>query len=104
MAGIVKGYGARIAPAALGHGVSVLVMVRLARQSPADIKEFVSAVERLPEITECLLVTGNLDCILRIGARDVADLRDFVLAKLKSIPCVSETTTLLILDTVKVVD
>lgn len=79
-------------------------MVRLARQSPADIKEFVSAVERLPEITECLLVTGNLDCILRIGARDVADLRDFVLAKLKSIPCVSETTTLLILDTVKVVD
>jgi Lrp/AsnC family leucine-responsive transcriptional regulator len=47
------------------------------------------------------LVTGNLDYVLKVRARDVEALKEFVLTKLKAIPCVSETTTMLILETVK---
>ena len=85
----------------MGQGVSVMVNVRLSCQSPADIEEFMSAVHRLPEITECLLVTGNLDYVLKVQTRDVEALRDFVLKELKAIPSVSETSTMLILDSVK---
>lgn len=99
--GVITGYGARINRAAMGQGVSVMVNVRLSRQSPADIEQFCAAVLALPEITECLLVTGNLDYILKVRAADVEALRDFVLTQLKNIPCVSETSTMLILDTVK---
>ncbi|WP_299356885.1 Lrp/AsnC family transcriptional regulator [uncultured Shimia sp.] len=99
--GVITGYGARIDPDVLGHGVSVMVNIRLSRQSPSDIKEFLAAVHSLPEITECLLVTGNLDYILKIRTRDVDALKEFVLSKLKNVPCVSETTTMLILETVK---
>jgi Lrp/AsnC family transcriptional regulator, leucine-responsive regulatory protein len=99
--GVITGYGARINPAALGLGVSVIVTVRLARQTPNDISEFLKAVRQQPEITECLLVTGNLDYVLRLRVRDVEALRDFILAKLKSIPCVSETSTMLILEASK---
>lgn len=99
--GFISGYGARIDPAALGHGISVMVNVRLSQQSPADIKAFLAAVHSLPEITECLLVTGNLDYVLKVRARDVEALKKFVLTKLKAIPSVSETTTMLILETVK---
>ncbi len=99
--GIIAGYSARIDPGVLGHGVSVMVNVRLSRQSPSDIKEFLAAVHSLPEITECLFVTGNLDYILKVKTRDVDELKDFVLSKLKNVPCVSETTTMLILETVK---
>ena len=99
--GVITGYGARINAAASGQGVSVIVQVRLSQQTPADIEAFMSAVHRLPEITECLLVTGNLDYVLKVQTRDVEALRDFVLKELKAIPCVSETWTMLILDVAK---
>jgi Lrp/AsnC family transcriptional regulator, leucine-responsive regulatory protein len=103
-AGVITGYGARINPAALGLGVSVIVTVRLARQTPKDISEFLEAVHRQTEITECLLVTGNLDYVLRLRIRDVEALRDFILTKLKSIPCVAETSTMLILEASKSIE
>lgn len=99
--GVITGYGARINPSAMGQGVSVMVNVRLSRQTPADIEEFMSAIHRLPEITECLLVTGNLDYVLKVQTKDVEALRDFVLKELKAIPSVSETSTMLILDVAK---
>lgn len=99
--GIIDGYGARINAAAIGQGVSVLVNVRLSRQAPSDIDAFMAAIHRLPEITECLLVTGNVDYVLKVQTKDTAALRDFVLKELKTIPSVSETSTTLILDVVK---
>jgi Lrp/AsnC family transcriptional regulator, leucine-responsive regulatory protein len=100
-AGVIIGYGARINPVALGLGVSVIVTVRLAKQTPADIAEFLAVVHRQPEITECLLVTGNLDYVLRLRVRDVEALRDFILSKIKNISCVAETSTMLVLDASK---
>lgn len=99
--GVIMGYGARINSAAIGQGVSVMIQVRLSQQSPDDIDEFMSAVHRLPEITECLLVAGNLDYVLKVQTEDVESLRDFVLKELKTIPSVSETSTMLILDVAK---
>ncbi len=99
--GVILGYGARISPSALGKSVSVMVQVRLSQQTPRDIDAFMSAVHRMPEITECLLVTGDLDYVLKVQTKDVEALRDFVLKELKAIPCVSETSTMLILDVAK---
>ncbi|MDB9809963.1 Lrp/AsnC family transcriptional regulator [Planktomarina temperata] len=102
--GVITGYGARVNQSALGIGVSVMVSVRLSEQGPSDIEEFLATIHRLPEISECLLVAGNIDYVLKVRAVDVEALKDFVLEKLKTIPCVSETTTMLILETVKSTD
>lgn len=67
-AGVITGYAAQI-DRALGLNVCVLVSVRLARHGPGSTREFLSAVARHPEITECLLVTGNLDYAAHLGAR-----------------------------------
>jgi Lrp/AsnC family transcriptional regulator, leucine-responsive regulatory protein len=101
---VISGYGARINHAILGFGVSAVVTIRLGRQSPADINTFLLAVRSNSEITECLLVTGSLDYVLRIQVRDVEALKTFILTKLKTIECVSETTTMLILETPKSID
>ncbi|WP_353333169.1 Lrp/AsnC family transcriptional regulator [Phaeobacter sp. NW0010-22] len=72
----------------------------MSRQGPLDIEEFLTAIRNLPDLTECLLVARNLGYILQFSATDVEALKDFVLTKLKTIPCASETT-MLILETVK---
>ena len=96
-AGVITGYAAQIDRRALGLNVCVLVSVRLARHGPEGTEQFLSAVARHPEITECLLVTGNLDYMLRIWVRDIEALGVFIRDVLQSIPAVAETTTMVIL-------
>lgn len=99
--GVIAGYAAKINQAALDQGIDVLINLRLTPQTPDVIETFIAAIDKLPEIKECLLVTGNLDYVLKVRTSDVEALRDFVLTELKSIPGVSETSTMLILDRVK---
>ncbi len=96
--GVIRGYAARLDEDALGWRVNALVTVRLASRGPEDVEAFVAAVKKRSEITECLLVAGNLDYVLRVRVRDVDGLRAFILDGLKTIPCVAETSTMLILD------
>lgn len=99
--GIITGYGAKVDLSSQKEGITVQVSIRLSGQKPDDIDAFTEAVNRIPEITECLLVTGNVDYLLTVQTDSVEGLRDFVLSKLKNIPCVSETTTMLILGSIK---
>ena len=99
--GVITGYAAKVDAAALGLGVSVLVNIRLSRHSTAEHQEFRAAVERQPEITECMLIAGNIDYVLRVRVRDVEALREFIVNNLNRLPYVAETTTMLILERVK---
>jgi Lrp/AsnC family leucine-responsive transcriptional regulator len=96
--GVITGYAACVDTAALGWSVEALVTVRLASQGADDIQAFLCAVRRRPEITECLLVAGNIDYVLKVRVRDVEGLRSFILEGLKTVPCVAETSTMMILD------
>lgn len=98
-AGVIEGYAAKISPAALGFGICVMVSVKLAKQSPDAAEQFMTAIRDQPEITECLLVTGNVDYLLRVWVKDIEALRTFISEALQAIPCVAETSTMVILDT-----
>lgn len=99
--GVIEGYTALISPASLGLGICVVVSVRLAKQTPDAASQFLGAIQGRAEITECLLVTGNVDYLLRVWVKDIAALRDFITAALQSIPCVAETSTMVILEATK---
>ncbi len=71
--------------------------VRLARHSPEGTRQFLYAVARHPEITECLLVIGNIDDMLRVQRADIDALALFLRDVLQAIPSVIETTTMVIL-------
>lgn len=98
---VIEGYTARINHAALGLNICVMVTIRLARHGPETAGQFLQAIQGRPEITECLLVTGNIDYLLRVWVRDVEALRDFIKDALQSIPAVAETSTMVILDMTK---
>lgn len=96
--GVIQGYTARVHPAALGLNICVMVSIRLAKQSPDAVSEFLCAIAARPEITECLLVTGDIDYLLKVWVADIDALRHFIRDVLQSIPAVAETSTMVILN------
>jgi len=94
--GVIEGYTARINPGALGLGLCVIVSVRLAKQGPEGHSQFLNAIRGRSEVTECLLVTGTIDYLLRAWVRDIDALRVFITEVLQSIPTVAETSTMLV--------
>lgn len=69
--GVIMGYGARIDPARLGYGLTVLIR---ARPSPGEMDNMVEAIRSTPQIIGCERVSGD-DCfVARAHVRDVAEM------------------------------
>jgi len=100
-AGVIEGYTAVISPAAVDLGVSVFITVRLEAQSKTAVQAFVDAVRTVDEITDCHLVAGAFDYMLRVRLPHVDALRAFVVETLVLLPNVASTATHLILEETK---
>jgi len=57
----------------LGLGVTVIVAVRAARHSDEWLQAFADGVAALPEVVEFYRMSGEIDYLLKIVARDIAD-------------------------------
>lgn len=73
--GVIVGYGARIDPARLGYGLTVLIR---ARPLPGEMKGMVEAIRETPQIVTCERVSGD-DCfVARAHVRDVAEMETVI--------------------------
>jgi Lrp/AsnC family transcriptional regulator len=70
-AGVIRGRVALLDPAAVGLGLSVIVMIRTNRHDADWMAQFDRAVRALPEIVGAHRMTGDLDYILRVRVADV---------------------------------
>ncbi|WP_299736501.1 Lrp/AsnC family transcriptional regulator [uncultured Roseobacter sp.] len=69
--GIITGYGARIDPARLGYGLTILIR---ARPLPGEMGNMIEAIQETPQIVACDRVSGE-DCfVARAHVRDVAEM------------------------------
>lgn len=57
----------------LGLGVTVIVAVRTARHSEDWLQSFADGVARIPEVVEFYRMSGDIDYLLKVVARDIAD-------------------------------
>jgi Lrp/AsnC family leucine-responsive transcriptional regulator len=71
-AGIIGGYHARLDAQKLGLTLTALVYISMDRHTPERFSNFESKVRVLPEIQECLLITGqDADYQLKVVVRDM---------------------------------
>lgn len=76
VAGVIKGYHARIDPGALGYHVEALMTVSY----PAHLaKRMYRLAETTPEIVECLHVSGHASAVLRVVVRSTGQLEQLML-------------------------
>ena len=95
--GIVEGYYTNFDKEMLDYKITCFVSVTLTVRSKENITDFLTRIEKMPQITESYLVTGKYDYLLKVYAHDVADLQNFLLNEL-TLSNVSQAETLLILD------
>lgn len=57
----------------LGLGVTVIVAIRTAQHSDDWLQTFAEGVSRMPEVVEFYRMSGEIDYLLKIVARDIAD-------------------------------
>ncbi|MBN8649623.1 MAG: Lrp/AsnC family transcriptional regulator [Caulobacterales bacterium] len=91
--GIIKGYRCEIDGKKLGFSLNVFVSISLGAQTDKDLTGFEQKVRTTPEILECWLMTGESDYLLRIGARDIADLERIHREVLTKLPNVTRVNT-----------
>jgi Transcriptional regulators len=73
----------------LGLGLTAFIQVRLERQVQNSLENFTRAIDRIGQVMECYLMTGESDYMLRVVARDIEELEDIIVNKLSRIPGVS---------------
>ena len=81
--GVIRRISARLDPGAAGFPLQVYVSVTLARHEPRASKVFEDAVRALPQVIAADWVAGEIDAILLVVARDVAELQQ-VLTRLST--------------------
>jgi Lrp/AsnC family transcriptional regulator, leucine-responsive regulatory protein len=81
--GVIRVIAARVDPAAAGFPLHVYVAASLGRHDPRSTRAFDDQVRAMPQITAADNVAGEMDYLLTIVARDVAELQQ-VLARLSA--------------------
>jgi DNA-binding Lrp family transcriptional regulator len=99
--GVIQGYHARLAPAALGFDITVFALVSLKSQAEQDLRAFEDHVAGLPNVRECHMLNGEIDFILKIVAPDLQSFQRFLTSQLTPAPNVASVKTSLTIRTSK---
>ena len=89
-AGIITGYRAVADARALGLSLTALIHIAMDQHTPERFNHFETAVGEIPEIMECLLITGqDADYQLKVVVKDMDAYQELLLNRITRIKGVS---------------
>jgi len=100
-AGVIAGYHARLERDALGLGLTVFVGIKVERHRDEAAERFRDAVQAVPEIVSCHLVSGEADFLLQVVVPDLAAYERLLLRTLLKLPGVRDVRSNFAIQTVK---
>lgn len=99
--GKISSYAARLDRKAIGLELQMFIEIKLVSAQRHDIRAFETAIQVMPEVLECHLISGEFDYLIRVAARNTESYEELYRERLSMIPSVSQMKTLLSLSTVK---
>jgi len=91
--GILKGYTAIVDQQAWGLPITVFVRIKLERHSDETVNAFEVAINNMPEVMDCWLMTGRWDYLLHALAADLPAYEAFVREKLQRLKGIAAIDT-----------
>jgi len=96
-AGYIQGYHADLDAKLLGFEVTGFAFVGLSSQHDNDLKQFEEHVRSWPAVRDCYMLSGEVDFILKIVARDLSSFQNFVTEVLTAEKNVASVKTALVI-------
>ena len=97
----ILGYSARVDPARLGTKYVAFVQVTLSDTKTRALNAFNSAVRKIKEVEQCHMIAGGFDYLLKVRTVDMESYRAILGEKLSSLPYVIQTSTFVVMESVK---
>ncbi|GER12705.1 Lrp/AsnC family transcriptional regulator [Variovorax boronicumulans] len=99
--GLISGYAARLNARHIGLGVIAFIHVTMARGHVDELPKFQDLIADMRQILECYSVTGDFDYVLKVVARDLEALSQFLMHTLMHMPGVSAVRSSVCLNEIK---
>jgi Lrp/AsnC family transcriptional regulator, leucine-responsive regulatory protein len=99
--GVIRGYAAQVAPQALGYSVTAFVSLNIDGEAFGRVRDIEACVRDFPEILECHTVSGDYDYLLKVVARDLKSLSQFLTDRLMQIKGVADVRSMICLEEIK---
>ena len=102
-AGIITGYRAHLDAKKIHLGLTALIQISMDKHTPERFELFEKAIKGIPEILECLLITGqSADYLLKVVVKDLDEYQKLLLTQITKIQGVTGVHSSFVLN--KVVD
>ena len=85
----------------IGLSVKTFVLVSLAWQKENALNHFLDKIKEIEEITECYIITGEADFLIKIICKDIPTYEQLLFKTLSQIEEIERLKTLMTLSTVK---
>jgi Lrp/AsnC family leucine-responsive transcriptional regulator len=99
--GIIRGFAPILDARKLGFELDVYVLINLHAHNDENIGRFEQEILANPYVIACHAVTGDMDYLLHVLARDMEHLSQITLKSLVRIPGVRDVKSIIVLETIK---
>lgn len=99
--GVIRGYRALVAPQTLGLGVMAYVSLNIDGGQFGRVREIEADIRAFPQILECHTVSGDSDYLLKVVARDLKALSQFLTDQLMQVPGVDDVRSMICMEEIK---
>jgi Lrp/AsnC family leucine-responsive transcriptional regulator len=99
--GYIEGYRAVLRRERVGLGFSVFIGVKIDGHANPLALKFEKAINAMPEVIACYLVSGEADYLLEVVVPDLEHYQHFLVTKLLNLPIVREVRSNIAIQTLK---
>lgn len=99
--GVLRAVVGLVDPISVGLTCAAIIRVRLRDHSAANVKAFRDVVQRMPEATFCVMLTGEADYLVKIVARDLPHFQEIVQSKLLRCAAIAHMESSIVLEHLK---
>jgi len=98
---VLRGIVGVLEPKLAGLTCSAIIRVRLRDHAAANVRAFRDLVERMNEVTLCVMTTGETDYLIKVVARDLPHFQEIVQSKLLRCTAIAHMESSIILEHLK---
>ena len=102
--GIIDSYHAKVNPVSIGLNVKTFVLVNLLWKKENALENFIKKIQKVDEVTECFIITGDADLLLKVVTKDLPSYENLLFKQLSQIEEAEHVKTLMTLSQVKASD